>query len=116
MAGTLDLSGWVLRNEERKQSVDALLARVEKNLPEVQQLLRDGGVREGYLFGSVAAGRARPDSDVDVAVSGSRPEGFYRLAADVERALGLPVDLLDLDRAPAQMAAAIRRDGRRIFP
>ena len=64
---------------------------------------------EAYLFGSVASGSARPGSDVDIAVVHCPAENFYRLAARLERALDLPLDLVDLDRAPLDMAVQIRR-------
>jgi hypothetical protein len=44
--------------------------------------------------------RPGPDesrSDVDIAARGCPPEPFYRLAAGLERALGLPPDLVELD-------------------
>ena len=48
-------------------------------------------VRFAYLWGSRARGRARPDSDTDIAVSlapGASLEAFADLCSDVEDALG----------------------------
>lgn len=64
---------------------------------EAARVLRAQGAREVYLFGSVATGRVRDGSDVDLAVAGLPPERFFRalgLAADV---LGRPLSLVDLD-------------------
>ncbi|MEZ5650858.1 MAG: nucleotidyltransferase domain-containing protein [Burkholderiaceae bacterium] len=60
------------------------------------------GARYATLFGSVAAGSARPDSDIDIAVSFGKP-----MSSDLRAALiglvadeaGRPVDLLDLETA-----------------
>lgn len=56
------------------------------------------GVVRLRLFGSVARGDARPDSDIDLLVEFGRPVGlfdFFRLQHDLERILGVPrVDLL----------------------
>jgi hypothetical protein len=46
----------------------------------------------------------------------ARPDRFYRLAARIERELSLPLDLVDLDRAPADLAQAVRTDGIRLIP
>lgn len=76
------------------------------------------GVIAVYLFGSVARGTARPESDVDVAVlidhapsprlGGPR----FTLEGDLERALGRRVDLVLLNDAPVDLRARILRDGR----
>jgi predicted nucleotidyltransferase len=60
-------------------------------------VLKAAGAREVYLFGSAARGRMREDSDIDLAVSGLPPAKFFRAHADTERALGRPLDLVDLD-------------------
>lgn len=53
-------------------------------------------IRRIALFGSWARGEAREDSDVDVLVEvdGSIGLRFVDLAADLEQALGRPVDLV----------------------
>ena len=41
--------------------------------------------------------RISPNSDIDMAVSGLPPEVFFRAMAKASRALGRPIDLIDLD-------------------
>ena len=70
-------------------------------------LLAQSDVRSAWLFGSVASGRARRDSDVDVGVWMEADCTFERLAelsAHLQRATGLPVDLLILNRATPLLA------------
>jgi len=77
-----------------------------------------------YLFGSRGRGEPAPGSDVDLAVVFQSPvqlERLVRLEDELERALGLPVDIIDLAQASAFLALdAIRgerlfeRDGRRL--
>jgi predicted nucleotidyltransferase len=55
------------------------------------------GAKEVYVFGSASKGQMRPDSDVDLAVSGLPPEVFFRAMGIASRALGRQVDLVDLD-------------------
>jgi predicted nucleotidyltransferase len=59
--------------------------------------LKAAGAREVYLFGSAAKGTMRDNSDVDLAVSGLPPAVFFRAMAQASRALGRPLDLVDLD-------------------
>jgi predicted nucleotidyltransferase len=59
--------------------------------------LRAAGAKEVYIFGSASKGNMRPNSDVDMAVSGLPPEVFFRVMAAAHDALGRPLDLVDLD-------------------
>ena len=59
--------------------------------------LKAVGAKEVYVFGSAAHGTLRENSDVDMAVSGLPPEVFFRAMAKASRALGRPIDLIDLD-------------------
>jgi uncharacterized protein len=59
--------------------------------------LKAAGAKEVYVFGSASKGQMRPDSDIDLAVSGLPPEVFFRAMGIASRALGRQVDLVDLD-------------------
>jgi predicted nucleotidyltransferase len=66
------------------------------------------------LFGSRARGDARPGSDVDIAVVG-RAIDTLGLADELGRALGAPVDVVDVsDNPPIALLLAVLRDGRRL--
>jgi predicted nucleotidyltransferase len=75
------------------------------------------GIAAAYLFGSVARGTAGKRSDVDVAVlyEGDPPSGFaglgIPLAGDLERLLGHEVEVIVLNRAPADLVHRVLRDG-----
>lgn len=70
------------------------------------------------LFGSVAAGRQRPDSDVDVAVAATRaitaPEKIALVESLAEQT-GRPIDLVDLHSAGEPLLGQILRHGRRLL-
>ena len=69
-------------------------------LPSIEKAvaaLKAQGAREVYLFGSAARGTLRPDSDVDIAVSGLAPQVFFLAMSKASDALGRPLDLVDLD-------------------
>jgi predicted nucleotidyltransferase len=84
--------------------------------PEVSRVLAAHGVAVAYLFGSRAAGTARPDSDHDVAVlfaSGEpRLDATVRLGADLAAVLGTAVDVVDLDRAGLELRGTVAESGR----
>ena len=87
----------------RKDLIVARLARVE-------------GLVAAYLFGSQARGTADASSDVDVAlVLETSPKTLDDLhldvAADLERELGLPVDVVVLNRATGDLVHRVLRDG-----
>jgi predicted nucleotidyltransferase len=71
-----------------------------------------------YLFGSVARGTSGTTSDVDVAVLLTRPpaEGLAGLPLDLEgeleRLLGVPAQVVVLNRAPVDLIHRVLRDGK----
>ncbi|EIM01255.1 nucleotidyltransferase family protein [Rhodanobacter sp. 115] len=74
-------------------------------------------IRLAYVFGSVAQGRARPDSDVDVAVQMPKPlDSALRMQLIEELALatGRPVDLIDLQTVGEPLLGQILKHGKRI--
>ena len=80
-------------------------------------LAAHGDVVAAYLFGSVARGTAKRGSDVDVAVllraDPPRTVDGLRLGleGELERALGLPAQLVVLNRAPSDLTHRVLRDG-----
>ena len=71
-----------------------------------------------YLFGSVARGDCGPESDVDIGVLYREAppltvEGLaFDLERDLERTLGVEVQLVVLNRAPADLVHRVLRDGK----
>jgi predicted nucleotidyltransferase len=66
------------------------------------------------VFGSAAACRDRPASDLDVGVTmhaGATPD-LARLSVDLERATGRTIDLVSLDSAPPLLRMEVARTGR----
>ena len=61
------------------------------------EICKEEGCRDVFVFGSVAAGSHRLDSDLDIGVRGCPPRQFYRLLGRLMDELTHPVDLVDLD-------------------
>lgn len=60
-------------------------------------LLRSMGASQVFVFGSFVRGELRPDSDIDIAVSGLPANVYFSAVSKASDVLGRPVDLLDLD-------------------
>jgi len=79
------------------------------------------GAAAVYLFGSVARGTARPDSDVDIGVLFAiAPEPTldaqpFALENELERVLGRAVQIVVLNRAPVDLRIRVLRDGRLVL-
>jgi uncharacterized protein len=87
----------------------------------VQQVLtslQNRGLRLAILFGSIAAARENPESDIDIAVDCGRPltsEEKLELINDLAFATGRPVDLIDLTTVGEPMLGQILQTGIRIL-
>lgn len=82
--------------------------------------LRDMGLAQVSLFGSVARGKAKATSDVDLAVKfdATAKIDLFRFAAIRERLkalLGVSVDMVVEPARNARMQAQIDRDRQRVF-
>lgn len=88
---------------------DLIIERLQVELP---------GVIAIHAFGSRAAQRPRPDSDLDLAVLGERPFGARRLwavASALASRLNMDVDLVDLRTASTVMQHQILTTGERLW-
>lgn len=83
-----------------------------------QILAKHGGVRMAILFGSLAATRATPKSDLDLAVLMGAPlsaETKMTLIGELSQAIGRPVDLIDLHLVGEPLLGQILKHGIRLL-
>jgi len=113
------IAGWaagILRVVQREQTIDRAKAAAAG-------LFLSAGVLAAYAFGSRIAGRARPDSDLDVGyyLLGYRRrdrlplEAELRLSGELSEAIGLEVDMRNLAEAPLELRGLVLVNGVRIF-
>ncbi|WP_172962066.1 type VII toxin-antitoxin system MntA family adenylyltransferase antitoxin [Thermus scotoductus] len=71
-----------------------------------------------YLFGSGAQGLLTPESDLDLAILGSKPyppEHLFALRAPLSLLVGREVDLIDLRQAPLPLQAQVAAFGEPLY-
>lgn len=96
------------------------LGTVLGRLRALEPKLRARGVAALWVFGSVARGDARPDSDVDVAIDFTQDTKsslfeIVRLKEEMEAALGRPVDIGERAAMTKRVATAAERELVRVF-
>lgn len=114
------MGGLIERFLEEAERRPPDLSDVLHRLRLMKERLRSQGVAAAWVFGSVARGDARLDSDVDVALDfepDAAPSlfGLSRLKSEIEEALGRPVDLGERSAMRPKVAADAERDLVRAF-
>lgn len=69
----------------------------QKDLDLAIEILRKAGSKEIYIFGSLATGEMKEDSELDLAVRGCPPNIFFKTLGKLLRKLKHSVNLVDLD-------------------
>jgi predicted nucleotidyltransferase len=93
--------------DELKRQVAAYFAD-ERRLPDLAAV---------YVFGSVARGSARADSDVDVGIlyrktpAATFANQAFDVAADLSEKLGRTADVVVMNGAPVDLVKRVLRDG-----
>jgi hypothetical protein len=89
---------------------------VQRRLSAERAELSSLGVRSVDIFGSVARGESRPNSDVDLLVDFDRAIGlfhFFRVQRRLEQILGCRVDLVMREAVKPQLRERIFREAVR---
>jgi predicted nucleotidyltransferase len=91
------------------QAIDAQLKEVLSHFPNIAFAM---------LFGSVALGRQRADSDLDIAVAAKQALAAHEkiaLVSALADCTGRPIDLIDLKVVSEPLLGQILRHGRRLM-
>jgi predicted nucleotidyltransferase len=77
--------------------MSSMTARERDALAKAATLFIGLGASEVFVFGSAVKGQLRPNSDIDMAVSGLPPRVYFSAISQASDLIGRPVDLVDLD-------------------
>jgi predicted nucleotidyltransferase len=100
------------RTAERRARGEARARAIRALLPEAKRLLVERhGARRVVLFGSLARDEMTERSDIDLATEGLRPTAFFTAIADLTGLLDSPVDLVEIETAPASLRARLAAEG-----
>ena len=75
------------------------------------RLKEEFSARRVYLFGSLATGEFRSDSDIDLAVEGMGFRPYLRAVAELSFAEGFRVDVVHLDFCKPKAQERVEREG-----
>jgi predicted nucleotidyltransferase len=98
--------------EEREARGEERRAALEGFLPKAKEILLERGASAVWVFGSVAMGGTRADSDLDLATLGLPGEAYFEALGELLRALPCDVDLVRLEEAPESLRERVRAEGR----
>ena len=79
------------------KSVEIKPIQLQQAIEEAANILKAAGAESVYLFGSIAEGTFRPDSDIDLAITGLPPAKFFQAMGQTMAVLPRSFDLVDLD-------------------
>lgn len=106
------VEGWRRRGAAPEETDHQLAEQAWEEVRRAARLLvEEFGVTRVVVFGSLARGRFREGSDIDLAVEGLPPSEFIRADARLAWELSLPIDLKPLDECSPLLRRHIDEDG-----
>jgi predicted nucleotidyltransferase len=82
----------------------------QKDIHRAVEILKEAGCTHVFLFGSLALGKVKDGSDIDLAVRGCPKGRFFHLLGKLLLELDHPVDLVSLDSQDA-FASYLEEEG-----
>jgi predicted nucleotidyltransferase len=103
---------WVRRRKKEEDELERKRELLIRKLRVCARRLKKLGGKRVILFGSLAVGRFRKDSDVDIAVEGLSVDAYFKALGIFEETLGdVSFDLVDLKEALPTVIKRIEKEG-----
>ena len=83
----------------------------QEDIKKATKILKENGVKEVFIFGSIANGKFNENSDIDIAVKGLNEKDFYKVASILMFELENEFDLIDLDDKKNRFSQALLKVG-----
>ena len=77
--------------------IESLPEQIKLDISKAVKILKAGGCKDVFIFGSIAEGKHHIKSDIDLAISGCPNDMFFKLYGKLMMELKHPIDLVDLD-------------------
>lgn len=87
----------------------------QEDLAKVRSILLGHGAKKIILYGSLARGDYRPDSDIDLCVEGLPDRNFFRALAECLMNARHHVSVLDFKNARGYLRERILKEGRLLY-
>ena len=108
----------ILAERLKHSSVEAkrIAVSIRRHLPAlVDVLVAEFGVRRAVLFGSLLRGMAHPETDIDLAVEGLRPEQYFAALTRCAEVAGRNVDLLLMEESGTALLDFVEGKGEVLY-
>ncbi|MEW6420043.1 MAG: nucleotidyltransferase domain-containing protein [Nitrospirota bacterium] len=106
---------WDRRLKEEEKELDRKREQLIRKVRLCAYRLKKLGGKRVILFGSLATGNFRRDSDVDIAVEGLSVDAYFKALGILEETLDdVTFDLVDLKEALPSVVKRIEREGIQI--
>jgi predicted nucleotidyltransferase len=105
----------LLLHPRQGSPLGSLRERVRRHRQQIERIAATHGITNVRLFGSVARGQIRPDSDIDFLVDVAPGVGILELGrcqAELETLLGAPVDIVPAADLKAGVAPEVLAEAR----
>lgn len=86
----------------------------KKDIEKAIKILKKEGCKDIYLFGSLAEGKMREKSDIDLAIKGCPSGKYFNLIGKLMLELDHAVDLVNLDKDD-DFASFLTKEGELIY-
>ena len=77
--------------------LETLPEHVKMDIKKAVEILKAGGCKDVFIFGSAVDGKYNLNSDIDLAISGCPQDMFFKLYGKLMMEIKNPIDLVDLD-------------------
>jgi predicted nucleotidyltransferase len=103
---------WDRRRRREEEDLNRKRELLIRKVRQCARKLKALGGKRVILFGSLAAGKFRKDSDVDIAVEGLSVDAYFEALGIFEEKLGdVSFDLVDLKEALPTVVKRIEKEG-----
>ncbi|GAB4440505.1 MAG: nucleotidyltransferase family protein [Anaerolineae bacterium] len=101
--------------EKIRLTEKAFPTEILQDIQRAESILLDHGAVKIILYGSLARGDYRPDSDIDLCVEGIPDKNFFRALAEIFMKIQRPVSLLDFQNLHGYLRERILREGKILY-